>query len=344
MRSNSAVFIPWIDEADGHRRSAICSSSEIGGDGLGTATIRISIEKAAVLGGQEFARRQKFLLGQQRRHQSGERAAALVEFHRRRSPRREGAGRLAAGETERLGHGFGVELPEPPDRGGGPERSQHARAVPTLGPHRRVVDPDAHSRRHLASGGDGDQQVAARGAIAFGDRQGGRDHLRRHMGQRRPMDVAHGDGGDEIAVQNGRAGERQPVAADDAALAGLRQPRGERRELLGLLAAVPGDRASQGVQQDILAVIADLSRKIVVLQRRRKAGQHLGDVTRHRHSPCTAFFEEGRIHVRRSIDRHRSWNPRARATSHPALGALGSALVAEIASSRYALLAMTSSA
>ena len=27
-RSNSAVFMPWIDEADGHRRSAICSSSQ----------------------------------------------------------------------------------------------------------------------------------------------------------------------------------------------------------------------------------------------------------------------------------------------------------------------------
>jgi hypothetical protein len=45
--------MPWIDEADGHRRNAI----------------RIGIEKTAVLGGQKFARRQEFLLGQESRHQ-----------------------------------------------------------------------------------------------------------------------------------------------------------------------------------------------------------------------------------------------------------------------------------
>ena len=166
MRSNSAVFMPWIDEADGHRRSAICSSSqrlsEIGGDGFGAAAIGIDVVEAAVLGGQEFARRQKLLLGQQRRHQPGERAAALVELHRRRSPRREGAGRLAAGEAERLGHGLGVEPAKPADRRGGAERTQHARAVPALGPERGIIETDADPRRHLASGGDGDHQVAAR--------------------------------------------------------------------------------------------------------------------------------------------------------------------------------------
>ena len=95
------------------------------------------------------------------------------------------------------------------------------------------------------------------------------------------MDVTHGDRGDEIAIQNCRAGERQPVAANDAALGGLRQPRSQGSELFRLLAAVSGDRACQGVQQHILAVISHLSRKIVVLQRRGKAGQHLGDVSRH---------------------------------------------------------------
>ena len=146
-----------------------------------------------------------------------------MELHRRRSPRREGAGRLAAGETERLGHGLGVEPAKPADRRGGAERTQHARAVPALGAERGIIEPEPDPRRHLASGGDGDQQVAARQAVAFGDRQSGRDHFRRHMGQRRPVHVAHGHRGDEIAVENGRAGERQPVAANDAALVGLRQ-------------------------------------------------------------------------------------------------------------------------
>ena len=27
-RSNNAVFMPWIDDAEGHSRSAICSSSQ----------------------------------------------------------------------------------------------------------------------------------------------------------------------------------------------------------------------------------------------------------------------------------------------------------------------------
>ena len=28
IRSNSAVIMPWVDDADGHGRSAICSSSQ----------------------------------------------------------------------------------------------------------------------------------------------------------------------------------------------------------------------------------------------------------------------------------------------------------------------------
>src|SRR5262249_52055987 len=129
MRSNIAVFMPWIDEADGHRRNAICSSSQRFPRSAVAAPAAApppsNFEQAAVLGGQKFARRQKVLLGQQRCHQPGERAAALVELHRRRSPRCEGAGGLAAGEAERPGHGLGVEPAKPPYRRGGAEGTQH---------------------------------------------------------------------------------------------------------------------------------------------------------------------------------------------------------------------------
>ena len=117
------------------------------------------------------------------------------------------------------------------------------------------------------------------------------------MGQRRPVHVAHGNRGDEIAIEDRRAGERQPVAANDAALVRLRQCRRQGGELLRLLAAVPGHRTCQRIQQDVLAVISDTSRKIVVLQRCRKAGQHLGDVLRHTILPCEAIFAEFRDHA-----------------------------------------------
>src|SRR5262245_50431215 len=66
---------------------------EVGYGRLRAAAIRVNVVKAAVLGREELARRQNLLLGQQRRQQSRERAAALVELHRRGSPGREGAGR-----------------------------------------------------------------------------------------------------------------------------------------------------------------------------------------------------------------------------------------------------------
>jgi hypothetical protein len=136
--------------------------SELGGDSLGAAAVRIDVVEAAVLGGQKFARRQKLLLSQQSRYQPRESTAALVELHRRRSPRCEGAGRLAAGEAERLGHGLGVEPAQPADRRSGAERTEHARAVPALRPERGVIEADPDPRRHLASGGDGGHQLAAR--------------------------------------------------------------------------------------------------------------------------------------------------------------------------------------
>jgi hypothetical protein len=101
------------------------------------------------------------------------------------------------------------------------------------------------------------------------------------MGQRRPVHVAHRDRSDEVAVENGGAGERQRLAADDARLVRLPQRRGERGKLLRLLAAVAGDRAGERIEQEVLAMIASALRNILVLQRCRETGQRLGDVYGH---------------------------------------------------------------
>ena len=261
---------------------------EIGGDRLRAAAIRVDIVKPAVARSEKFARGEKLLLGEQRRQQARERAAALVELHRRRSPRGEGARRLAAGKSERLSHGFGVEPAQAPYRRGGAEWAEHAGAVPAVAAEGRVIEADPNPRRDFASGGGRDNEVAPRQAIALGDCQGGRHHFRRHMRQRRAVHVAHRNRGDEIAVEKGRAGKRQRLAADDAALVRLRQARCERGDLLRLLAAVAGDRAGQSVEQEILAVIADALGNIVILQQCRKAGQHFGHVCGHTRLPCNS--------------------------------------------------------
>src|ERR1700716_2764065 len=86
--SNIAVIMPWIDDADGHSRSAICSSSQPLPRAAGGAAraVGIAVVETAVLGGEDLARGDELLLGQQRRHQPRKRAATLVKLDRRRAP------------------------------------------------------------------------------------------------------------------------------------------------------------------------------------------------------------------------------------------------------------------
>ena len=247
--------------------------------------VGIGVEQAAVLGGEEFARRHELLLREQRRHQAGKRAAALVEFHRRRAPGREGAGGLAAREPEGARHGVGVEAAQPAHRRGGAERPEHARPVPAALPEFRIVEPVADPRRDLAAGGDGDEQVAAGIAVLVGDRQRRRDHLRRDVGHGRAVHVAHGRGRDQIAVQQRRAGEREPAAADDTGLAGLRERGRQRGHLMGFLALVAGEGAGQRVEQEVLAMLPHALRHVVIAKRGRELRQHSGCVAWHSNLP-----------------------------------------------------------
>jgi len=97
------------------------------------------------------------------------------------------------------------------------------------------------------------------------------------------MDVAHGDGRDQVPVQHGRARKGHPVGSNDARLVRLGERRRKCRDLVGLFAAVPGKRASHCVKQQILGVLPGGVWNLVVGQRRCEPGQLLGHIDCHWH-------------------------------------------------------------
>ena len=220
------------------------------------------------------------------------RAAALVEFHRRRAPGGEGAGGLAAGEPESARHGFGIEFQQRADRGRGAEWAENARAVPAAGAEFRIIGADADPRRHFASGRERGEQRPAVEPIALGDGERRRHHFGRHMRHGLAVHVAHGDRGDEIGVEQGRAGERHVLTADHARFAGLGERGSQRRDLPGLLAKAAGDRAGERIEQQVLAVVAHPRRNVLVAQRRYELRQCLRCFRRHV-GPPGLFRPEG---------------------------------------------------
>ena len=229
-----------------------------------------------------------FCCARQRRHQARQRAAALVEFHRRRAPGGERAGGLAAGEPKGARHGVGVEFQQRPDRCRRAERTENAGAVPAPRAEFWIIGADTDPRRHLASRGDRGEQRAAAQSVAFGNGERRRHDLGRHVRHGLAMHVAHGDRGDEIGVEQGRAGKRQMLAADHARFRALRQTRRQRRDLSGLLAEPAGDRAGQRVEQQRLAVLASARRNVLVAQRGGELRQCLGCFRCHLGLPAVA--------------------------------------------------------
>ena len=224
--SNSAVFMPWMSDADGHSRMRdpleLPARAEIGDGRVGFAAVHIGVVEAAVLGGEELARGDEFLLRQQRGHQAGQRAAALVEFHRRRAPGGKSAGRwLPARPNARAMVSASNPSSEPtaaaaPNGPMTPGPASRGRGTPDN-------PADADPRRHLASGRNRDQQIAARETVALRDGQRRRHDFRRHMRHGLAMHVAHRDRGDQIAVEE--AWRRQatdgspPITLDSLACA-----------------------------------------------------------------------------------------------------------------------------
>jgi hypothetical protein len=148
------------------------------------------------------------------------------------------------------------------------------------------AEPDA--RGHLTAGGKRDEEVAPRQPVALGDTERRRHDLGRDVRERGPVHVAHGHCGDEVRIEQGRAGEREPVAADDAALVRLRERGGERLDLSRLFTLVTGYGARKRVEQQVLAVLAGLRGDPFVVESGRKAGENLRGIIRHR-----ALLEDG---------------------------------------------------
>ena len=95
------------------------------------------------------------------------------------------------------------------------------------------------------------------------------------------MCVAHGNGGDEIAVEQRGAGKRKLFIANHTRLIGLRERRRQRSKLMGLLAAMPGERADERVEQQRLAVLPRFFRNVFVSQCGGKPRQNLSGFLGH---------------------------------------------------------------
>ncbi len=157
--------------------------------------------------------------------------------------------------------------------------------MPAARAKHRIIEPDADPRRHFASRGDSDQKIAAGKSVALGDCQRRRHDFRRDVSHGGAVHIAHRHRGNEVTIEQRRAGKRQLPAADHARLAALRQSRSERRDLPGLLALMAGYRASERIQEQILAMLADAFRQIAIAQRCGEFRQHLCRFlpSRHRH-------------------------------------------------------------
>src|SRR2546426_7022059 len=145
--------------------------------------------------------------------------------------------------------------------------------MPALRSKRRILgaEPDADSG--LGAGGDCQDRRAAARAVALGDRQGGRNDLGRGMAQRRPVDIADRDGGDQVSVLQRGSGERERLAADDARLARGAERGSECADLPALVAVASGDRARERVEDDVLDALADRGGKLIVFEIRDEAGE-----------------------------------------------------------------------
>src|SRR5262245_44740409 len=171
-----------------------------GGGSFGNFAAVCRVE-AAVRTIEEFARRREVLLGEERGHQAGQRAAKLMELDRRRTPRGERAGRLTARKPECGGHRLRIESTQGAYGGRGAERSDRAGAVPAPTPERRVIHTGRDSCRRLEPGGQCDEQIAPARMVALRDAERRRDDDRLKMRRGRTIDIAHRYRGDEKAVE-----------------------------------------------------------------------------------------------------------------------------------------------
>jgi hypothetical protein len=123
-------------------------------------------------------------------------------------------------------------------------------------PKRRIIEAEANARRHFATGGYGEQEIAPHQIIALGDSKRGRNDFRSDMGHGGAMHVAHRNRRDQITIEQRRADERQMLSADDARFISFRKRRRQSSHLSGLFPLMSGKRAGKRVQDQILAMLA----------------------------------------------------------------------------------------
>jgi len=124
----------------------------------------------------------------------------------------------------------------------------------------RVVDAEADAHRCLEAGSECGHQVAAGDAATLGDRQGGRNDLRRDVAQVGTVHVADRDGRDLVSIQEGSAEAREAAGPDCGGL--ITGAQGGRNRLdLGRLVSVPTRQgASDRVEQEMGGALANARR------------------------------------------------------------------------------------
>ena len=146
-------------------------AAKVCSDGFRFAAIGIGVVNAAVFVRENFFRRQKALLRQQTRHQTGQRPTALMKLNRRRAPVRKRTRRLTARQPKRHQLRVRAEAAQFPHSGSTAKRPHHTRRMPAARAERRVVGTVGHAHRRFQPGSDGRQQSLATRPIAFRNRQ-----------------------------------------------------------------------------------------------------------------------------------------------------------------------------
>ena len=191
--------------------------AEIGGRELRLPAVGVGVVEAAVLGGEELARRQELLLARAappsgRTARRGTDGTSPSAFPRPRTCRRPGCrrGRTPSPWSRRRSRAAG--RPPPPRRTGRARRVRASRGRGTPDNRARCRSASSTSLPAAIATSRSRPELPSRSAIASaGGTTSGRD-----VGHGGAMRVAHGDGGDQIAVEQRRAGEREAVAADHA--------------------------------------------------------------------------------------------------------------------------------
>src|ERR1700738_1397402 len=146
-----------------------------------------------------------------------------MKFNGRGAPGCKRAGRLTPSEPEGPCHGLRINSQEPAYRRGAPERPEHAGSMPATGAKGGIVTSHPNPGGDFEPGGERHQQIATRKRVALGNGERWGNHFGCDVSERGTVCVAHGHGGDEIAIEHDRPAEGEALAPDHRTFMTLRQ-------------------------------------------------------------------------------------------------------------------------